>query len=117
MSILLVQWAELVLPKVLSTDQVPLLSPPVLPARPARLTVTTQMRMNPGFLNIGKTSTYTTNFVMDTSLYIIVTISEDFAFKIYLTFSQKRNYFDLKAPKTLQMHRKKTLRKFYWQNS
>ena len=38
MSILLVQWAELVLPKVLSTDQVPLLSPPVLPARPARLT-------------------------------------------------------------------------------
>ena len=50
---------------------------------------------------------------MDTCWDIIVTISEDFAFKIYLTFSQKRNYFDLKAPKTLQMHRKKTFRKFY----
>ena len=36
---------------------------------------------------------------MDTFLNIIVTISEDFAFKIYLTFSQKRNYFDLRRQK------------------
>ena len=39
MSILLVQWAKLVPPKVLSTDQVPLWSPPVLPVRPARVSV------------------------------------------------------------------------------